>query len=258
MPRPNAWGFCLCILAWPGALCPAEAQVRTARFEGRVVDHQTGLPVGGAVIALRGDPVRTVSDDSGRFERGGLAAGLHIVEVRAVGYAAGTWGIEVASAQVLSAVLRLKLLVHQLPEVVVLGEPGGVRRSLAEFHRRRQRGMGLFITEEEIAQRGATTLGELVRTLAGVEVNCGGGTCMVRMVRSPRRCTPEYFLDGFPASFSTGPNYPLTGVVAVEIYRSASETPIEFQRTSLMCGVIAVWSKPPPSRSRPRESSVPS
>jgi hypothetical protein len=221
------------------------------------VDGRTGLAIGGAVIELRGDPVRTISDDSGRFERAGLAAGLHVVDIRAVGYAAGTWQIVLTSAQILSAVLELEHLVHELPEVVVLGEPGGVRRSLAEFHRRRQRGVGLFITEEEIARRGATTLGELVRTLAGVEVTCGGGTCTVRMVRSPRRCTPEYFLDGFPASFSTGPNYPLTGVVAVEIYRSASETPIEFQRTNLMCGVIAVWSKPPP-RSWSRKSPTPS
>jgi hypothetical protein len=66
------------------------------------------------------------------------------------------------------------------------------------------------------------------------------------MTRAPRGCRPEFFLDGFPASFSTGPNFPMRGVLGVEIYRTASETPVEFHRPNLMCGVIAVWSRPRP------------
>ncbi len=63
------------------------------------------------------------------------------------------------------------------------------------------------------------------------------------MSRSSRRCRPEFYLDGFPASLATGPNFPALGVKGVEIYLSPVETPPEFQRPNLRCGVIVIWTR---------------
>jgi len=62
------------------------------------------------------------------------------------------------------------------------------------------------------------------------------------MSRSSRGCRPEYYLDGFPASSSVGPDFPITGIYGIEVYRTASEVPVEFRRPELRCGVILIWS----------------
>jgi hypothetical protein len=63
------------------------------------------------------------------------------------------------------------------------------------------------------------------------------------MMRTPRGCQPDIFLDGFPANLSTPPNAPAGDIVAVEVYRSLSETPAEFLRPDNRCGAIVIWTR---------------
>src|SRR6266480_1336027 len=76
----------------------------------------------------------------------------------------------------------------------------------------------------------------------GVQTTCGRGSCAIMMTRSARGCRPEYYLDGFPASFSVGPDFQITGAYGIEVYRTASEAPAEFRKPELRCGVILIWS----------------
>ena len=78
----------------------------------------------------------------------------------------------------------------------------------------------------------------------GVFTTCRGpgGTCQVQMMASGKNCSPEWFLDGFPATQAVGPDFPIQRIRGVEVYRSIFEVPPEFQRSTLRCGVIAVWS----------------
>jgi len=66
----------------------------------------------------------------------------------------------------------------------------------------------------------------------------------VRMSRSPRNCAPNFFVDGFPANNSTTLEMPSVGIIAIEVYRTASETPVEFLRgITNPCGAIVIWTR---------------
>ena len=69
---------------------------------------------------------------------------------------------------------------------------------------------------------------------------------VVRMARAPRDCRPDYFVDAFPATYSTSLDMPTTGIIGVEIYRTLSETPLEFVRGNGQCGTIVIWTRSGP------------
>jgi len=117
-------------------------------------------------------------------------------------------------------------------------------RSAEGFERRREKGEGYFITEKQIDEQHALTLVELLRQVPGVYAFCGGSKgCAVLMLRSTPPCSPEYFLDGFPASLAVGPDFPIQGIRGIEVYDDPFSAPIEFQKNDLRCGVVAIWTK---------------
>lgn len=214
----------------------AAAQEGTASIVGRLVDRQSRTPIGGATVVLVGTGATTSSDSAGRFRYTGLVPGAHQLEVRAIGYAQTVWWVRVGAGEQ-TGVFELDAEPYELPGVAV--EAHGL---LAGFERRRELGMGHFFTRAEIEQRHATTLSQLMRGVPGVQTSCRQGSCVIQMSRSPRGCRPEYYLDGFPGSFAVGPDFPLMGVYGIEVYRTASETPIEFRKPELRCGVVVIWS----------------
>lgn len=234
----------LCLLLLLGNLSAALAQQRTAGIAGQLVDRETHAPVAGARVALSGTPHMVPSDTEGRFQIADLRAGVFIVEVRAIGYRMGSWLLELTAGEVLHFEFLLQPRVHRLDELVIEERAGANWRSPEAFERRRQNGTGYFITQEEIDRRHAASLTDLLRGVPGVQTACNYWGCSVRMARSTRLCTPEYFLDGYPATFATGPDFPIHAIFGVEIYGSVTDVPVEFQRTNLRCGVIAIWTRP--------------
>src|SRR6266853_1959348 len=113
------------------------------------------------------------------------------------------------------------------------------------FDERRRRGTGFFVTREQILQRNAPTVAELLRTVPSVMSICNLRGCQMRLPSTKGPCSPEFFLDGYPATFSTGPNFPLSQIRGVEVYRDQFSVPAEFQRPNLTCGVIAIWTVEP-------------
>ena len=117
-------------------------------------------------------------------------------------------------------------------------------RGLRDFERRRSSGHGYFVTPEEIERKGPATLGDLLRGVPGVTTACDRVTgCYIRMMRAPRGCRAEIFVDGVSATLVVQAETPATDIVAVEVYRSASETPSEFGRLERTCGVVAIWTR---------------
>jgi hypothetical protein len=216
----------------------AAAQDRAAVMVGRVVNRESRAPVGGAIVVLVATGVTATSDSTGQFRYSGLSPGVHRFEVRAVGYEMSAWRVRLDAGEQLRE-FELDLLSYELPGVDV--EAHG---RLAEFERRRAQGMGFFFTRDEIERRHASSLSDLMRAVPGVQTTCRPrGSCAIVMTRSPRGCRPEFYLDGFLASFSVGPDFPLTGIHGIEVYRTASEAPAEFRKPELRCGVIVIWSR---------------
>ncbi len=236
----------LALAIWPGP--PLAAQTGRATIAGQLINRQSREPVGRARIGLLGvlgAKSESASDSSGRFTQGGLASGTYVLQVRAIGYSAASWIIDLAEGEVHSDVYELEPLPVELDplEVAQRLSFGEVRR--AEFERRREAGRGYFVTEEDIKRENPRSLGDLLRHVPGVRILCRGSVagCTVRMARAPRECRPDYVVDGFEASNATSLDMPTVGIVGIEIYRTLSETPLQFLRTDNQCGTIVIWTR---------------
>ena len=216
----------------------------TATLVGRVLDHQSQKPVAAARVVLLGTSYQTGVDADGRFQKEALAAGTYVVEVRAPGYAAGSWVLPLKDGEVRSQDFELEPLAVELDPVAVERQATLAQQRAREFEVRRAAGRGYFITDDKIEQTRPRTLGDLFRTVPGVRLVCRGtSNCAVRMARTPRECKPDFVVDGFEASNSTSLDMPTVGIIGVEIYRTLSETPLQFLRTDNQCGTIVIWTQ---------------
>jgi hypothetical protein len=238
-------------LSWGAAVpwaAPCTAQDPTAAVSGRVVDSQSQAPIVGAQVAILGTNRLANSDSSGRFSHARLKAGPYVLQIRAPGYQARAWVLRVGQGEIVSQDFELSPVAYLLPPVTREATPGMMAGRLRDFERRRAAGRGVFITEEEIRRTEAVTLGDLLRTSAGVRVICNSAGCTAQMTRAANaQCRPDFFVDGLSANFSTNANLPTVGIVAVEVYRSGSEAPVEFLRADTDCGAIVIWTRSAPN-----------
>ncbi len=238
----------LALSARPSQLSHAATQQGSGALIGRLIDHETHTPIRGASIALLGTPRGFASDSEGRFARDGLGAGNYVLQVRAIGYVRASWVLQLAEGEVHTEVFELERLPVVLDPVTVERTPGFAEERRRAFERRRAAGRGYFLTEEQIAQAGPRALGDLFRNVPGVRMQCRGSSagCSIRMTRAPRECRPDFVVDGFPATNATSVDMPIIGIIGIEIYRTLSETPLDFLRISNQCGIVVIWTRSGP------------
>lgn len=227
-----------CLVAAPHA---TRAQ-GTAAINGRLLDRASRQPLEGAAINVLGTPVNLRSSPSGEFTHVGLKPGTYVMQVRALGYAPGAWVIELAERETLSVVIEMDAKAIALAGVTV--EAHGAGRGMAGFAERRSAGRGVYLTEEDIKRADAARLSDLLRNVSGVRLICRYSGCRVRMSRSD--CQPDFFIDGHSANNSTTLEMPVVGITGIEIYRTITETPVDFLRGNNTCGTIAIWTKSGP------------
>lgn len=224
----------------------AGAQRGSAAIRGQVVDARSLGPIPGAVVIIAPSPhPPAIADSGGRFEHAGPVADTCRIEVQAPGYASRAWTVVLREGERLDD-LRLELhpREYELPAVEATADTGTRNRGLREFERRRASGHGIFVTPEEIERKRPVTIGDIMRSVPGVTTACDRVTgCYLRMVRAPRGCPAEVFVDGVSATLVIQAETSATDVLAVEVYRSASETPSEFSRVERTCGTILIWTR---------------
>jgi len=115
---------------------------------------------------------------------------------------------------------------------------------MAGFGERRASARGIYFTEAEIEQTNANRLSDILRSVPGVRLVCRYSGCRIRMSRS--ECQPDFFIDGLSANNSTSLEMPLIGVIGIEIYRTITETPVDFLRGANTCGTIVIWTRSGP------------
>lgn len=221
----------------------AQAQRPTASIVGHLVDRQTHSPVEGAHVRLTWTGRSAIADSAGRFELKNLAPGMGLLQARAIGYRIGSWAVTLAEGSEVSDTFELDAVPVELSELLVPGEPNQDWRSPEAFERRRKRGGGYFVTEQMLEQQRPNSLVEVLRTVPSVQTSCNIRGCIVYMARSTRGCSPEYFLDGYPATLATGPEFPIQAIRGIEVYPDEFSVPVEFQRVNLRCGLIAIWTR---------------
>jgi hypothetical protein len=224
------------IAAFPGLVAAqAPAGTLVVVLSGEAANGSTRAHVSVTTADVASHLVRA---DSGLKEISfaSLPAARYRVETKAIGYAPDTAFVEVRDGRDVNVSVNLKRAVV-LDPVTVAGVGKG---HLEPFEKRRVQGKGTFLTKEDIEKTRRSAIGEVLRSVRGLRVDCANG-CRVMMVRSTA-CEPRYFINGFPTDAGILLT-PVLDVAGIEIYRGPSETPPEFMGAQSMCGAIGIWTK---------------
>lgn len=238
-------GVPLAALVWL-AISPGSVGAQTLR--GRVLDSEMGHPVGGATVRIRGAGTAATTDSLGWFQAGGLPASEIEVTIEALGYARGTFRVTIPPSGVLDQDFALDFTGYRLPEVVVRGRAEQLAVRYRDFELRRQRKLGAYFRWDELLKKGSNTVGDALRTVRGVRIQCDQSSfeCHAVMARTPQ-CAPVWFIDGVEVR-SFLENTPIRDIYGIEIYRGPGEVPGEFGGSNSACGVIVIWTKSRPYR----------
>lgn len=251
-----AAGLSLAAAGLPAQQAPAGS----GRFFGVVVDASTQRPIAGARIASPSVTGIVVTDSTGRFDVGNVPPGIVRFYVTAAAFPRANFALAFAPGEQMERRLELDSTsaapspdsaARPLPQVTIAAEPLPPVW-LRDFERRRTGGRGQYVTGEEIRARNFARLSDVVQSMRGVTLDCGGGgsVCQIRMVRAPMRCYPEYWVDG-QLTNSWGPLTPVRDIAAMEVYTGPSDTPGEFAGRNSGCGTIVIWTSAGPRRRDP-------
>lgn len=230
-----------------GAQRPAP---NAATFQGRIFDAASGAPIVGATITATASGLSARTDSLGRFQLAGLPPGIVRFLVSAPGYQRSPLALPLAPREVMERELELDPQgaapaadsaagAQRLPTVPVTAMPGMGNRFL-DFERRRTTGRGQYRVRTEIEEGQFFSLQDVLRTLRGVQMTCGGGACRAQMARAPLGCPPLYIVDEREDN-DFGPVVPVRDIQGVEVYTGAGDVPGEFAGTNAGCGVIVIW-----------------
>lgn len=237
-----------------------HAQQTHVTVAGTVRDAVTNLPVAGARVSAEPTGPEAASDSSGSF-RLRLPAGRHFVTAQALGYTAARHVIDAADGLVVTIILQPDPLA--LPDVDVASRARRDPR-LAGFWERRERGLGTFLTREEIERYRATHIVDVFRQMPGFRVErldaIGEGhvVTLARHAATARGvCPAMVYLDGSEYRMTeSGLNeIHADHIEAIEVYSGPARLPPQFARPGRgtnrpgevnarpQCGVIILWTR---------------
>lgn len=245
-----------------GVACAAsEAPAQAVR--GTVTSQRTGQPVGGAMVQLL-DPAgaevtRTQSDAEGRYGVRAPAPGTYRLRFLVPGYRSlVSLPLQIAAGQTLEYPLQLTAVAPELLDTLIVeGRP--IPAYIAPFYRRREFGLGRFLTRADIEKTGASDVSGLVRRMNVFDIlgdpGDGTGQRIGQRARTGRGfCPAALFLNGAYAGRSGEVDVdmllPLDGTEAIEVYRSGEPIPPELRMATApvrgavsTCGVVSLWSR---------------
>lgn len=279
----------LLLLYSVGARTAIEAQSIGGRLLDLHTDRPI---LGGVLTLLAADSgmvARALSDQDGSWRLRAPEAGMYFVSAEALGYRRWMAGpVQIGGNDEIVSDFRLPPEPIELDPIEV--RVRAVRRylELNGFFERQRSDFGHFVTPEAIERRQASRITDLLAAVPGVQLlpvaRGSAGPVQVQMRGSNLSqggvCRPRVFVDGLlfargdarPVRVREGQETELeddllgradealslddighpSTIAAVEVYRSASQVPVEFGGTSLesLCGVIVVWTRrgriPPP------------
>lgn len=228
---------------------------RFSVIDGTVTDTLM-QPLGSADVSVVGTGARVVTSENGRFLMLQVPPGQYLLVVRRIGYAPTSGIIEVPERDTLRLSYTLVRSSNLLDTVRV--RSSRVTMRMFDFEKRRQQGLGQFITQEEIERRGSVQTSDFLRYMRGVQVSQNttqafGGT----QVYSRREgggfdgnqqqqfCPMQVLLDGIilPSYFNLDLLPPPKQIAGIEVYSGAATIPPQFGGVDRRCGLVAVWTR---------------
>lgn len=223
----------------------ARSVVGDVRLTGIVVASVGGQPLGNAQVGIVGGS-QTRTNQRGEWALSDAPAGTRMLEVRAVGYYPERRPVNaVAGAPPVRVALSTLRAVLDTVRVVAARVRG---RDIRGFLERSRSGMGRYLTEEDIARRGAIVASDLFRAVPGLQVERSplGDTQITMRGTFGETCSPSFYLDGHHMKNLSADD--INGFVApkeiagIEVYSGAG-TPGQFQDGLGGCGSIVIWTK---------------
>ena len=237
----------LLVLAAPFATAAAQAR---ATLVG-VVRDTAGNAVPGAEVRLVGDlDAIARTNDSGGFRLAALPTGPQVFRFRRMGFLPATVNLTLRGGQTDSLAISLTMTSMALAAVLVEDEYlAKSHRLLPGFWERRSRGLGNYMTRDEIEKREAREFADIVRMMPGVTIQTRGGRKVIRFNRGSQRsdCPPQYYVDGMRIENMSPDEMTPQDVEAIEVYSGPATTPPQFapKFNSYTCGAIVIWSRLP-------------
>lgn len=240
----------LTLLLLAGLTAPVASQV----VEGRIVEAEGGDPAEGVVIELtdlRGEPVALdLTGPDGTFSLFGREPGLFLIRTSALGYRPVRGGVfELGADGRIEIEIRVEVDPVGLDEVEV---EVALESSLARTHplivngftERASQGRGRFLTPRDLEGSQHLDLPRILEQTGRVEIVNGTRGRRVAMRRPGGLCDPVFFIDNRRAPGTEAwIGLDRGDLLGVEVYRSASEAPIEYGRFDIDCGVILIWTQ---------------
>ena len=260
------------------SLLGAEAFAQ-GEIAGRVTTSDSARAAVRGAEAVIARLQRTTSTDSlGGFRFENVPAGVHVVVFRAIGFQAESSTVEIERDDVVSLDIRLEISdATKLPERVVTAREERIPAKLVEFHERQQMGIGHFIDRKQLerAEGGMRLTGDVISLIPGVRVRRGGNKAWIATSRASNptgtcafcpsaklslpdwsagarpACFMDVYVDGAMVFDSKHPEHGLFDVntlqpeqvSGIEVYSSAAQIPVKYNRTAAGCGVLLIWTR---------------
>jgi len=226
---------------------------RPGRIVGRVLDLESGRPIGAADVFVGGSTPRAWSDEQGFFEIRDLSPGDHEIVVSHLGYGRAVDSVSVGSGGTTDVRTELSVDPIKLAPIVV-SAARDPRLDARGFYDRRQwserLGQGHFFTREDIERLAGARATSLVGQTPGIRTVCDGSNCRLISSRaSGCRQVPVYLNGALAIGSADRDSRGLDALVrldelaAVEVYTSASSLPGDFAASSNRCGAIVLWTR---------------
>jgi len=235
---------------------PADTVKRPTHgvIDGLVTDTLL-VPMRDAEIGILRTPVKIATSAQGRFRITDVQMGTYILTVRRFGYRPTATVISVNGGDTLRLSYALMPLgVGRLDTVRVTERQ--MSRNLIDFERRRQLGVGKFLTATDLEKRGSIDVATVMRgfsTLAVVRDDAtgvtslqsrrdqgnmltggGAGACPVQVVVDNILMPSEFDVELLPRPKE---------IAGIEVYAGPSGVPSQFAGQDRRCGMVLIWTK---------------
>jgi hypothetical protein len=233
------------------AATSADAQQRTLRG---IVTDSAGYPLPNVEIRIMDLGRMSRSDVQGKFAIERITDRIVDLTLRRLGYEVRFVRVSMINGEgdSLRVVMRAEPLLLDPVEIEAKEHP-----FFNEYERRRQRGIGTFITRKDIEQLNTSYPSDAFRRLPGmrfVQVPQGMGVRFMSSIGmtggrsrgSPggAECVPTIWVDGQAAVGMEIDEIRAQDIHGIEIYRGASTVPAQFAKGGLtQCGAIVVWTR---------------
>ena len=216
---------------------------------GRILVAGDTVGVDGVSVTVldpAGSPLFQVqSDPEGWFRISLEAPGTYGLSLTRLGFRSFQAEVVVGDREMVEVELRIAEEAIPLEPLVVTARREIRLGTLDEFYdrmeRNKRRGMGQFITKEEVETAPVATTAHLLATVPGVYMEPSGNTgWAIRMRERGDYCTPTYYLDGLETSWDRLP--PMEDIEGVELYRTRFEQVDGYWPST--CGIVFMWRRP--------------